>query len=294
MLDNFLILRGNPGQDVTAELRSLMDQAVSPPRDILIAGRDMVISGTIEMKADMQGHSPRLSGFVSTIADGSPTFEMGKGNYRKLEGFSVKGQAIGQNTTLLKLGDFGSDDPTNNAVRRSVLRDVHISRAQVGLSWLGWINHAENVHITDCEVGARLEQQNGSNLIMTFEANAQPFVMQKCRGVHMPTLVVEGDRARHTAAATVDDVLGLTIGMLYVEGGGAAPLADHWIKFGPGAKCINLNIENARIVQDATPILLIDNVEDFGMLVTQSVDGVPSWEITAAAVDVSVKGTYFP
>lgn len=292
MLDaSYLVIEGTPGQDVTQQMRDLEAQAVSEGKALWIGFKDAVISSTVNLRTNLHGPGAGLAGFLTKVEDGSPTLYCEHGHKVNFAGFSVKGHVRGQKTTGFKLGEVGAVPPESYDTSRSTMRDVKITRCEVGLEWQGWINKISDVLITWCDIGAKLMHQNASEIDIKYEENGQDFTLSYSAGLYIPILLVEGSAATHAKASTVDNVHGLTIGTLYTEMGNPRTSTEPWIDFGTAEKCRNISIGSAMLGCYLVESLLIDHVDGFRMDAT-SYCGEPVYRLTPNAVNIDVNVFY--
>lgn len=286
---SYLVLDEPAFQDVTDKLESLVDLAQAEGKGIWVATKDMVISRTVMISVNISGPGSGMAGFITRVSDGSPTLYVHDGGHLRLEGFSITGEQTLQNTSGLKLGDPSIYDPANNSVNRSFMQDVLVTKCAVGLEWQGWINTLDHVLVTWCGVGAKLSRQNSSNLGLMFEANTQDFQMKDCWGVHWPVLLMEGNRDLHQVASTMDNVRGLTIGVIYTEHAGEGIESTPWVHFGPDHTCSNIKIHNAVLGPNEVESLLIDLVKGLDADIWNWGSGsAQSYRVTSRATGINI------
>lgn len=289
----YLIIEGSPGQDITQQLRTLNDQASTEGKALWLSFKNAVISESVQMKACIHGPGSNLASFASRVNDGSATLEYKSGGGIQLSGFAVEGDNDNQNTVALKLGDTDIYPPQQTSIRRSAIRDIKLRKCAVGLEWSGWINHATDVLISWCGVGAKLRYQNASYLDIAYESNNQDFQLSDSAGVFIPVLLMEGGKEVHTAPSTMSNVKALTIGALYTELGYAelgqtGVETQPWLHIGAQHRCSNVNVTSAMLGYKERESVLIDDIDGFSMRVT-STGTTPSYRFTEKAINVDVK-----
>lgn len=287
-MSEYVVLEGTPGDDITSALESAFAQGLAQGKAVFLAFKGGIVSRPVEVKTDLLGGGPNVSGIISSISTGEPTLYVQSKQYLTLSGISIEGQNDGQNTTGIKLGEYDSV-VAGTSVSRSSLRDMLIRKCALGLEWNGWINAMGHVIIRDCILGAKLFQQNASCLELLFEQCERAFYLKDSKAINIPRLLIEGNSSTCKHPGVFEDVISANVGSVYIEIDGEEAPVEPMLLIGEGLYSFNIALHAVSAVPRERSLIHIDRGN--GVVIDSASDGIKEhpWSVSNSANNVDIK-----
>jgi hypothetical protein len=249
------------GSDCASILTAAMTQAaadgavVEGPTTKALGG--ILIGTTVDYLAPLRGRSWGLASGTAMalkagMTDGSPIMKATDIDGFHIENIIFKGTTrnsgnlyTAQAAIGLQLGDvdFSVGSVGDYACSRGTMRNVLFDGLQVGLSAQGWQNTFYNVSSRYCDIGARLDYQNGGNGDFYFEACGVGFKVTNTYVFVFTKLLEQAVLAAYrTGPSLIDTSDAVTIAGYYTEG---PAVAFPWLSVGSASAsypCYDLEI----------------------------------------------------
>ena len=226
----------------SSQLEDAMADATAKKKVLLLSPYQILLTRKVLISAHLIGTSWPLNSkyartvFISGMSGGEPCLEMLDVDGFHLENFAIQ-DGIGQESTLLKIGDIGTIPVEGAACSRGYLNNIVLYGGKTGLNMQGWQNSIGNIFIKRCGLGLLADECNSVNIdSLNIEECEKPFDIDGFSGVSIDRLILQGHVGN--TPAEIDNSTGVSIQTLWCEGKRTEP----WMKVGFSGRVRSLNV----------------------------------------------------